>query len=295
MPGPSSETTSALPDASACTSTRTVDVANLPAFSSRFATTWATRSASTEARWGPGPTTSSNESPARSISCSNAAQAGPTTSARSVTSRCRENCLASKRARSSRSATRRSSRCASRRITCAAATGSSTAPVLDRLRVAADRGQRGAQVVGHRHEELLRSAAGPRKRLGHLVDRPGQVTELVAGTGRRFVEAQRQVTAGDATGREVDLAQRPRDPPRQDERHQDREHDDDPARDQHPADRGGRHRELARQHDHHPLALDPRLARGRGPHESRASSRRGLARGRGEHRLRVGPGRASHR
>ena len=70
--------------------------------------------------------------------------------------------------------------------------------VGDGLGVAPDRGQRRAQVVRHRQQELALEPARPFERVGHLVDRPGQGVELVGRAGVVLGHAHRQVAVGDA-------------------------------------------------------------------------------------------------
>ena len=78
--------------------------------------------------------------------------------------------------------------------------------VGDRLRIAADRGERRAQVVGHRQQELLLEALRPFERRGHRVDRAGEVGELVVTRGNGH--SRGQVAGGHSLRGGVGIAQR---------------------------------------------------------------------------------------
>ena len=98
-----------------------------------------------------------------------------------------ENWCASSRARSRRSATSRSSRRDSGEMTSAARIRASIAldrAVGDRLRVAADRRQRRAQVVRDAEQEGALVAPGDVEVARHRVDRVGQAAELVVADVR---------------------------------------------------------------------------------------------------------------
>ena len=72
-------------------------------------------------------------------------------------------------------------------------------PVEHGLGVAADRGERGAQLVGDRHQELALLVAGPGEIAAHRVDRLGQLGELGILAGPDL-HARVQVAGGDPTG-----------------------------------------------------------------------------------------------
>ena len=110
--------------------------------------------------------------------------------------------------------TSRSSRRASAAMTSAARPGVGGGAVGDGLGEAADRGERGAQVVGHRHQELALQAPRPGQALGHGVDRVGQRRRLGVGPGRHR-DLGGQVAGGDPAGRRLGRHQRPGDAPAQ--------------------------------------------------------------------------------
>ncbi len=79
--------------------------------------------------------------------------------------------------------------------------------VVERLGKAPDRGERGAQVMGHRHEELALSTLRPGQTGGHLVDRGRQGNQLMAYAGGDW-DPRLEVAGGDLSGDRLGLEQR---------------------------------------------------------------------------------------
>ena len=102
------------------------------------------------------------------------------------------------RARSSRSLTSRSSRCASpstvRATGCTSGAGGD--PVGQRLGEPGDRGQRGAQLVADRQQELPLPALAGRQRRGQRVERVGDLGDLGRSLRRRPGRRGRRRRAG---------------------------------------------------------------------------------------------------
>ena len=85
-------------------------------------------------------------------------------------------------------------------------------PVADGVDVALDRGQRRAQLVGDRHEELSFAVLGRGEACSHLVEPMREMADLVASLARR--DANRVVAFRDLVGRGRQREHGPGDPAR---------------------------------------------------------------------------------
>ena len=152
------------------------------------------------------------------------------TSSCSTVNRC-----ASSFARSSTSPTSRSSRAVSSAITSSDAPRASSSvdePLAERGDVAADRGQRRAQLVRDRHQEVPLELLGLGELRRHLAEAVGEVADLAAAGHRRDLDVV--VALGDLVGGVGEREHRLRDPPRQVPGEPADEHDRDRERHRQP-------------------------------------------------------------
>ena len=91
-------------------------------------------------------------------------------------------------------------------------------PVTERVDVALDRGERRAELVGDRHQELALALLGRGQAGGHLVEALGEMRDLVAAAPDGNVN--RVVAACDLVGRAREGLDRAADPPREPEAEQ---------------------------------------------------------------------------
>ena len=85
--------------------------------------------------------------------------------------------------------------------------------LAERLDVAANRGQRRAQLVRHRHQEVALARLRLGESLRHLAEALGEMTDLVAP--RNVADVDRVATARDVVGSIREAPQRAGDPPRE--------------------------------------------------------------------------------
>ncbi len=205
MPGPSSATAIAARSAADVTVTVTVRSANLRALSMRLPTACASRSGSAVTVTGLAVGSKMRAVPSWSARGWRPATVRPTTTVASTGRMWRANRLASSRARSRRSADQsfEASGVAADDLAGVGRVGDRAVP--ERLGVAGDGGERGSQVVGHRHQELLIEGPGSLEVGRHAVDRSSEITQLV---GSRTVDPHREVTVRDRRRCLLDLGHR---------------------------------------------------------------------------------------